>query len=486
MSRSHRTLALASAAALVAGLGAGAVTTSAAAAPNAPVSASTADIKDRIASVPGVKNLVERAAPAGYRFFTMTFTQPSDHDDPSQGTFDQRITLLHKDVARPMVMYTSGYYVSSNPSRSEPTQIVDGNQLSMEYRFFAPSIPASPNWAKELTIKQAAADQHRIIEAFKAIYAKNWLTTGGSKGGMTATYHRAFYPKDVSGTIPYVAPNDVVDTDDVYNAFLDQVGTKGCRNDLTALQRKVLMNRAWFEERTAKDAAAYGYTWDIVGSLPKAMESAVVDMFFAFWQYQPASACATVPKADTATNEQVYQFFERISPLTTYADQSVGYYTPYYYQASTQLGAPEPYETHLADLLEFPGSDVAPTFVPAELKPLTFDTKAMPAIDRIVRTHASRMLYIYGQNDPWSAEPFDCGKNGAKRECVRYVVPGGNHGSRISQLPADERATATALVLKWAGLTDGDKAAKQLKTHGKPAINPALDKVPDYLRSLGR
>ncbi len=169
--------------------------------------------------------MTEAAAPDGYRFFKITFTQPVDHQHPKAGTFEQRLTLLHKDVSRPMVMYTGGYYVSQNASRSEPTQIVDGNQLSMEYRFFDPSRPANPDWPTQLTIWQAATDQHRIIQSFQQLYTANWITTGGSKGGMTATYHRHFYPKDVDGTVPYVAPNDVVDSQDVYNEFLDEVGT---------------------------------------------------------------------------------------------------------------------------------------------------------------------------------------------------------------------------------------------------------------------
>ena len=240
-------------------------------------------------------------------------------------------------------------------------------------RFHVPR-PANPDWSKQLTIWQAATDQHRIIESFKDLYRQNWLTTGGSKGGMTATYHRHFYPKDVDGTVPYVAPNDVVDTDDVYNAFLDEVGT----------------------DRTRADSEANGYTYDIVGDMDTAMESGVVDMYFAFWQYSPQSECANVPNAATATNEQVWSFFENVSPLTVYSDQSVSYYTPYYYQAAYQLGAPEPYETRIGDLLNHPGADVALTFVPQELKPIDFDEKAMPAVDRWVRTTSRQMLYIYG------------------------------------------------------------------------------------------
>src|SRR3954468_5999079 len=127
-------------------------------------------------------------------------TQPVDHRHPSKGTFQQRITVLHKDVSRPTVFYTGGYNVSTTPSRREPTQIVDGNQVSLEYRYFTPSRPAPADWSK-LDIWQAASDQHRIFKALKKIYSRNWISTGGSKGGMTATYYERFYPRDMDGVV---------------------------------------------------------------------------------------------------------------------------------------------------------------------------------------------------------------------------------------------------------------------------------------------
>ena len=99
------------------------------------------DIKDRLLAVPGISLIEEKPYP-GYRFFVLNFTQPVDHRHPSKGTFQQRITVLHKDVNRPTVFYTGGYNVSTTPSRREPTQIVDGNQVSLEYRYFTPSRPA--------------------------------------------------------------------------------------------------------------------------------------------------------------------------------------------------------------------------------------------------------------------------------------------------------------------------------------------------------
>jgi hypothetical protein len=446
----------------------------------------SADIKDRVAALDGVSSVTEAAAPAGYRFFRLTFTQPVDHKHPKAGTFEQRLTLLHKDTSRPMVMYTSGYGVSSSTGRSEPTQIVDGNQLSMEYRFFEPSRPANPDWPEQLTIWQAATDQHRIIESFQDLYQEHWITTGGSKGGMTATYHRRFYPKDVDGTVPYVAPNDVDNDDDAYNEFLANVGTDPqCRSDLTAVQRRILgPDRDWFLERTRQAAAASGDSWEILGSLDRGMEVAVVDLYFTFWQYSPQSQCANVPGPE-ATNQQVWNWTQGVVPLDGYLDNGLVPYLPYYYQAAYQMGWYEPYESPLEGVLRYPGSFGGQNFLPDELKPVDFDEKAMRDIDRWVRTRSTEMLYIYGANDPWGAEAFECGKHAVRRECARYYVEGGTHGSRIANLPPAERDAATAMIQDWAGLTPSDAAVRQIDRTGKPKKIDELDVTPDYLRRGG-
>ncbi|WP_026181305.1 S28 family serine protease [Demetria terragena] len=443
-----------------------------------PAQSAQLDLLDRVRALPGVIEATESAAGGGLRNFDITFEQFADHDDHSKGTFAQRVSLTHKDFSRPMVMYTSGYSLPGF-NRSEPTQIVDGNQINMEYRFFDSSRPDNPDWSKQLTIKQAATDQHRIIESFKNLYSANWLTTGGSKGGMTATYHRRFFPKDVKGTIAYVAPNDVKDDKDVYNKFLDNVGDNPtCRQDLLAVQRRMLgKDRPAFLELLTKGDKEQGRTYATVGSQEKAYESAVVDLPFGFWQYQPSTFCQYIP-APSATNERIYTWVSAVSKPWAYSDQDLEGTAPYYFQAAYQLGSPEPYETHIGDLLKFPGANVARTFVPDALKPAKFDTKAMPDIDKWVRKSSSQMLFVDGENDPWSAEPFNCGKDGAQRDCNRYVAPGANHGASIKALPEKQKNTANYKILQWAGLTESDPAVKQIRKAGKPKDLGKIDREP--------
>src|SRR5689334_3507071 len=158
-----------------------------------PAAAAETDIKARLEAVPGLTVLSEQPVAAPYRFFILSITQPADHLRPSAGTFQQRFTLLHRGTDRPMVLHTTGYNVPEYAFRSEPTRLIDGNQISVEQRFFTPSRPDPADWSK-LTIWQAATDHHRIVAALKRIYPQRWISTGASKGGMTSIYHRRFYP----------------------------------------------------------------------------------------------------------------------------------------------------------------------------------------------------------------------------------------------------------------------------------------------------
>ncbi|WP_414507147.1 S28 family serine protease [Streptomyces sp. NEAU-L66] len=409
----------------------------------------TEDIKDRILAIPGM-SLVEEKPVDGYRYFVLNYTQPVDHRHPSKGTFQQRLTLLHKSVDRPTVFFTSGYNVNTTPSRSEPTKIIDGNQVSMEYRYFTPSRPTPTDW-KKLDIRQAANDQHRIFRALNRIYDKNWIDTGGSKGGMTATYYRRFFPDDMNGTVAYVAPNDVRnDSDAAYDRFFRTVGTAECRTALTAIEREALLRRGEMVKRFQDWADKEKQTFTKVGNADRAYEVMVTDLVFGFWQYQPAeTACAEVPEPTVSTDE-LWKWMDKVGGFDSYTDQGMEPYTPYYYQAGTQLGEPGYRYPQLAGLLKYPGINNSRSFVPKDI-PMRFDKRAMPDIDRWVRHRAHRMMFVNGQYDPWSSEHFEVGKNGARDSYV-FTVPGGNHGSNIAKLKEDDRTKATAELLDWAGV----------------------------------
>ncbi|MDQ0930628.1 S28 family serine protease [Streptomyces turgidiscabies] len=410
---------------------------------------SSADIKDQLLAIPGM-SLIQEKPYTGYRYFVLNYTQPIDHRHPSKGTFQQRITVLHKDVSRPTVFFTSGYFVSTTPSRSEPTRIVDGNQVSLEYRFFTPSRPAPADWSK-LDIRQAAGDQHRVFTALKKIYANKWLSTGGSKGGMTATYYERFYPRDMDGVVAYVAPNDVVNNEDsAYDRFFTKVGTKECRDRLNAVQREALVRREPLEKKYAEVAAAEGYTFTTIGSLDRAYEAVVLDYVWGFWQYSLLADCESIPAdAKNATDGDIWTSIDTIVGFDAYADQGLEPFTPYYYQAGTQLGAPDIKFPHIEKKYIRYGYQPPRNFVPRDIS-MKFQPWAMRDVDSWVQHHARHMMFVYGQNDPWGAEPFRVGK-GAKDSYV-FTAPGMNHGANVAGLVPEQKSLATARILEWAGV----------------------------------
>lgn len=455
------------------GASAGAATAAEPAASRSAVSDSgtSTDIKDRILAIPGM-SLIEEKPYAGYRYFVLEYTQPVDHRHPSKGTFQQRITLLHKDTSRPTVFFTSGYNVSTTPSRSEPTRIVDGNQVSLEYRFFTPSRPSPADWST-LDIWQAASDQHRVFGALKKIYSKNWLTTGGSKGGMTATYFERYYPKDMDGVVAYVAPNDVVDEEDsAYDRLLAGVGTKECRDKLNGVQREALIRRKPLEQRYERYAADNDYTFSTVGTLDKAYEAVVMDYIWAFWQYSLLGDCDALPAdAKAATDQAIWDSVDSISGFSAYTDQGLEVYTPYYYQAGTQVGSPDIKQPWLGRLSRY-GYQPPRNFVPRSI-PMKAQPAVMRDVDSWVRHHASHMLYVYGQNDPWGAERFRLGAGA--RDSYVFTVAGGNHGSNVAGLAAAQNATATAAILRWAGVAPAAVQADPAKAKPLAEFDARLD-----------
>jgi hypothetical protein len=342
---------------------------------------------------------------------------------------------------------------------SEPTALLGANQLFVEHRFFNSSTPSPLDW-NTLDIRQAAGDHHRIVESLRPLFSGRWLSTGGSKGGMASLYHRMFYPDDVDATLAYVAPNSYGVSDERYVPYLESRGDAVCRDQVRSLQRAVLTHRAELEPIMIQRAAADGDAFDILGS-GRAFEFATVEAPFALWQYGDAISCATLP-APTVPVTELFQFFTIAlgSIHAWFGDAPVKLFAPYFYQSATQLGGPAYPQAHLLDLL--PGGAPTPD-LPDLYPPLgvakTFDPTATTAVQRWLTAEGQRVMFVYGENDPWTAGAFEVN---SARDQYRYTVTGfgGNHRAKILQLPTAQAQEALATLRRWlepapspAGLT---------------------------------
>lgn len=383
----------------------------------------------------------------GYRFFLLYYQQPADHDDPDGLQFTQHMMLHHRDAAAPTVISTDGYYIYPwYQALSEPASLLHANQLIVEHRWFADSRPEPADWTL-LTIEQSAADHHRITTALQdAIYHAPWVATGVSKGGMTASYFRRFYPADVAATVSYVAPLSFAVEDPRYWPYLEGIDPP-CEAKLKDYRRELLLRRDEMLGRIADEALQNDYTYDFLDQ-EHALEVTALNVSWGFWQYG-GDKCADVPGV-VATDDELWDFLQEVSPVSDLRDARLEAFEPYYFQASVQLGAPKTDETALADLLVFPGFDVAPSYVsPGPTKDTTYDPGAMQDIKTWMAEEATAMLFVYGERDPWSGGAYEADP---EHDVHKFVAPGSNHGAKVANLTEEDRAAAYERLEAWTGV----------------------------------
>ncbi|MEO8703615.1 MAG: S28 family serine protease [Kofleriaceae bacterium] len=427
-------------------------------------------IEDQLRALPGVTVTEEPPdnAPVGYRYFVLHVTQPVDHAVPGGPTFQQEVSLIHRDVAAPMVALTSGYEDFSRDAPSEPTLLLDANQISIEHRYFGSSRPEPADWSK-LTIRQMADDEHAIVVLLKRIYQAPWINTGASKGGMTAVYHRRFYPEDVVGTLAYVAPLSFSIPDARYASNIDTVGTVECRTAIRALTTEMLQNRrAGLLSRAQAQATQQGLAYTRIAIGP-ALESAITDLEWTFWQYYGIAFCGTIP-AVTATDQEMFAFLNDISGVSFSEDGTTAAFEAYFYQAYAQLGSPglvsvrgDAFPPHLLPFRMFTEADFANT-LPLGVPIPTHDPAAMMDIDTWVQTEGANLVFVYGEWDPWSGGKFQLG---AAVDSLELINAEGTHGAGLGDLEPADREAALAKLAAWTGVTPSDSAPKHKRVYGR-------------------
>ena len=432
------------------------------------------DFLGQLRALPGVHDAESLPTlAAGYQYYVLHFEQPVDHDDPQGPSFLQKVSLLHRGLGRPMIEHTSGYWDYYNDRAVELTVLLDANQVSIEQRYLGESRPDPADWSK-LTIAQMAHDQHRITTALRALYTGAFVTTGASKGGMTATYYRRFYPDDVEGTVPYVAPISFGAPDGRYAAFLDTLGPLACRDALRAVAAEMLANRrAALTAFASAQAQAEGLSYTRI-PLGPAVESAVFGLEWSFWQYYGVNVCDDVP-ATGASDDELFAFLDRISPVSDNADARIAQFDAYYYQAYAQLGYPDGGAAYLDPYAVYSDADYAgalPTTSPA------YDGgAAMSDIDQFVQGQGDRLLFIYGEWDPWTGGQYELG---GATDSLRLTQAQGTHGARITRLAAGDMQAALDKLEAWTGVTPRLPASARTERLGaepRVRVPPALVRV---------
>lgn len=376
--------------------------------------------------------------------YELRIKQPIDHTDPAKGHFYQRAFLSHRGFDRPTVMATEGYNRGGNRIY-ELTDIVDGNQIDIEHRYFGESIPENPDY-KHLNLEQATADLHHINRIFRKLYTGKWLSTGISKGGQTTIFYRYLYPQDVDVSVPYVSPLNLSLEDERIYDWLEKAGTEECRTDIERVQRTILENRE--EALTLLRWYARGAKLDFnYLTFEQAFEYAVLEYPFSFFQW--GSDCAKIPAAD-ADFEEILGHFMDVSGIAFFSDRDVAYFGSHYYQAGTQMGYYGYEAAPFKDLLKALPNDKNPSavFMP-DGKPPVFNGELPNKVAKWLKTDGNNFIYIYGKNDTWSATGVPPSE---KTNSLWVVMEGKSHGdARIKNMTAEEKQRVEEKLEEWLG-----------------------------------
>ena len=95
----------------------------------------------KLKQIPQVSDIQELKVGSFEEYYQFWFEQPVDHNDPSKGTFKQKVLLGHKKQDAPVVAELEGYNIWTEQA-GELTTLFNANQLTIEHRFFASAHPA--------------------------------------------------------------------------------------------------------------------------------------------------------------------------------------------------------------------------------------------------------------------------------------------------------------------------------------------------------
>lgn len=379
----------------------------------------------------------------------VNFNHPVDYQDTTVGRFNQRVVIAHRGYDRPTIIVTEGYggsYAQNENYTEELAEILQANLVHVEYRYFEESTPSPCQW-QYLTVWNSLNDLHEVVTALKKIYPKKWLATGVSKGGMTTIFYRAYFPNDVDVSVPYVAPFNKAPEDGRHEKFLEnKVGTPMERACVLDFQKALLRRKADIMPLFRTFCEKNHYQYNI--PLEEVYDYCVLEFSFAFWQW--GKDVHILPDANGSSNEEM---------LKALVDHS----SPDYFQYETSSKS---FFVQAARELGYYGYDVRPlrpyislksaknylndVLLPKELQGITFDKSLYRHTRKFLKKEDCKMMFIYGENDPWTASGVNTWLDFSKKKNMKlFVDPTGSHLSRIRTLTPTQREEAIRILKEW-------------------------------------
>jgi hypothetical protein len=402
------------------------------------------EIKEQLALLKDVGGIEELTSEHYTEKYLVRITQPVDHKRPEAGTFTQRVVVCHVGLDRPTIVVTEGYggnYALSPRYQDELSRLLEANVIVAEHRYFLESTPEPLNW-DYLTAENSAFDLHHIVTTFQTLYAGQWVSTGISKGGQTSMIYRAFFPDDVNFSVPYVAPLCRGVEDGRHEGFLRKVGTKAERRKIEDFQLEILKRKATLIPKLETFCREKQLTFRI--PIAEVLDYCVLEYSFAFWQWgTPVSAIPSLESED----ELLFKHLIDISGPDYFAENQPN--GSFFVQAARELGYygydVRPFRKYLT--IKSAQGYLAKLMLPSSTGTIDFKPALYEKIYHFLRDEDPRMIYIYGESDPWSAAHVPIFKK--KQNSHYFFQPRGNHRTRISNMPEKMKEQIVKQMDEW-------------------------------------
>lgn len=408
------------------------------------------EVARQLRALPKVSE-VKRIATSQYaEKYVLKMEHPLDYAHPEKGTFQQRVFVGHVGYDRPTVIVTEGYggeREMSAGASEEISKLLNANLIFVEYRYFQESMPNPCNW-DYLTVWNSLCDLHEVTTTFKQLYPRKWLATGISKGGQTCMFYRAYFPDDVDVSVPYVAPLNKTVEDGRHEPFLTrQVGNARERQSVLDFQIEVLKRRAKMEPMLEELCKKNSYTFNEGVTISEVLDMMVLEYSYALWQW--GTNVHTIPNLND-TDAVLFHHLEQTSGPDYFRPDP--YFLSFFVQAARELGY-YGYDTKaLKPYLSIKDAEgyLNRLMLPKELQGIKYSKDLYKHTVKFLKKNDPKMIYIYGENDPWSASGVLTWLDFSKKQNMHlYVDPNGSHKARIATLPATQKEECIKLLKEW-------------------------------------
>lgn len=406
--------------------------------------AATGELKEKLAQLKDITHIESLESEQYKEKYVVRITQPLDHANPQAGSFTQRVVVSHVGFDRPTVIVTEGYggrYAMNPRYQEELSKLLGANVVFVEHRYFLESTPEPLNW-EYLTAENSAYDLHHITTTFKQLYPGKWISTGISKGGQTTMIYRSYFPDDVDISVPYVAPLNEAVEDVRQEKFLKKVGTKQERKQIKAFQLEILKRKDRMIPLLENYCKERKYTFRI--PMAEVLDYCVLEYSFALWQW--GTSVSTIPEF-TYRDKELFDHLMDISGPDYFSNEQTN--GSFFVQAAKELGYYgydlKPFKKYLT--IKSAKGYLEKIMLPESAGKIDFNPALYNKIYTYLKENDPKMIFIYGEVDPWSATRAPDFKGKVNQQI--YIQPRGSHRARISNMPDDMKNKILNQLEEW-------------------------------------